>query len=233
MGEDVVVVQKSEGEYGRPTNLPKSFIEALSAIQEQSFIDSTRDDPEDYAKSFTLQNRLHFFWAGFSGGAFDVTLTAVGMFLFSLAMTGILPMFGRWNPGAIDLVFAFLLATFPYLATFILAVRIFSQISGTISRIMALWLSIGFFVGCSLLSLLYFIVGHAAAYDFADSVYLFLARISAALADLYWDSVRDVLVKASWREAVLAHFCGLFVCLIYLGKILELKARRKGAVLET
>jgi len=231
VGEDVVLYREPREEHGRPTNLPKSFIEALSAIQEQSFIDSTRDDPEDYAKSFTLMNRLHFFWAGFSGGAFDVTLTAVGMFLFSLALAGILPVFGHRNPGAFDLVCAFVLAAFPFLGTFILTIRIFSQIAGTISKIMALWLSVGFFAGCSLLSLLYFIIGHAAAYDFADSVYLFLAEISPSLADVFWDSVREVLVKASWREAVLAHFCGLFVCLIYTGKILELRARKRGAVL--
>ena len=233
MGEDVVVYSKPSEEHGRPTNLPKSFIEALSAIQEQSFIDSTRDDPEDYAKSFTLMNRLHFFWAGFSGGAFDVALTAVGVFLFSLSLAGVLPMFGRWDPGMIDLAFAFLLATFPYLATFVLAVRIFSQISGTISKIMALWLSVGFFVGCSVLSILYFLAGHAAAYDFADSIYLFFNKFSPTLADIFWDEVRKVLVKASWRETVLAHFCGFFVCMVYLGKLLELKARKRGTVLES
>ncbi len=236
MSEDVVVIPSQEEGHGRPSNLPKSFIEALSAIQEMAFIEGTRDDPESYSQAFTLINRLHFFWAGFSGAVFDVLLTYFGVFFYGLASAGIISMFGREVPGTIDHVFGFLLATVPFLATFFLIVRIYAGISGTISKMMAFWLALGFLFGCSICSVLLFLGGSAVAYDYAEQIYLSLSGSGGGffyrMAEIFWDAGREVLAKTSWREFVIAHFCGAFVLMVYFGKAFELWRRRKNAVLE-
>ncbi len=233
MSQDVVIIKDNhKEEYNQLTTSPKSLIEALSAIQEQSFIDSTRDDPESYSKSFALINRLHFFWAGFSGGIFDVFLTIIGVFLFSLSLHGAIPLFGRYEHQTIDIIFGLLMAVFPYLATFCLFIVIYNQISGTISRIMALWLSLGFWSGTVVSSTLYFLFGHYISYDFSDKIYsLLLSYKFYDFASFFWDVLKPVFIKSSWREFVIANAGGFFVFLVFIAKDLELRFKKKRSQL--
>ena len=58
MAEDVVVLQEHKKD--SISSLPRTYLEALSAIQEQSFVEAGLDDPEEYSQAFTFKHRLAF-----------------------------------------------------------------------------------------------------------------------------------------------------------------------------
>jgi len=233
--EDVVVVS-SPGDGDGISSLPGTYLEALSAIQEQSFVEAGLEDPDHYAEAFTLKHRVSFFKTGLFAGIGDSLLTVFGMVLYTLGKMQAIEVFGNKPAGTVDLVLAFLVAAFPYIATVLLTVKVFSKISGTISKSMALFLVLGFSVGAILCTALAFIVGYGTSTEYAASIYRNAAAwetvfpFLGGLADFFWYGVRHALVKGTWDELGAAVLVSLCLLLAYMARSYWLgREKRKGA----
>ncbi len=223
--EDIVVVERGVEGPDSISSLPRTFMEALSAIQEQSFVEAGLADPDHYSQSFTNKHRVTFFKVGFFTAVEDSILTVIGMFLFVLSERGIIPLFGTFSPSSPERAIAWIVATFPYMVVVFLVVQTYSKISGTISKKMGFYLALGFSVGVMFITGLFFMAGYGAATEFADSIYMFFLKWESllsflyGLADFFWYQIRSVLVQAVWTELKAAAGIIVILALIYYSRV--------------
>jgi len=222
MPEDLIVI---DGTSQRDTisALPENYLEALSAIQEQSFVEAGLDDPDLYGEAFTLKHRLSFFKTGLFAGLGDCLLTIVGMILYVLGKMGAVPIFGYERRTA-DLVLAFAIVTFPYAASLILAIRTLAHVSGTISKKMMFWLIVGFTEGSLSGSALSFAACYGAASEWNTQIYLYLLKLEdifplfRGTADFFWYHMRAAMVSAAWDELKLSLLISSILFFAFLAK---------------
>jgi len=226
MSEDMVVIQKGSSleHEGRDTisSLPHTFLEALSAIQEQNFVEAELEDPSFYGQLFTFKHKLTFLKVGLLTGIADSLLTVLGMIFYCLGIKGILPIFSVYQSNSLfNKILAYIITILPYIITIYLVFSVFKRISGTISKKMALFLSLGFVEGSILTTLLMFIVGYGLSTDFASFIYQTLDAwqtiypILNGIADFFWNHFRYAIVDATWKElwTVIVISIAIFSCL--------------------
>ena len=229
MSEDVVVIEGQSGD--GISALPRAYLEALSAIQEQAFIEVGLDDPDYYAEAFTLKHRLTFFKVGLFAGLGDCILTLIGMVLYVLGRMKALPVFGYERSG-IDYALSFIIVTFPYTATLLITIRTFAHISGTISRKMAFYLSLGFAEGSVMTTALIFALCYAVATDWRELVYMYLYECERVFPLLYgtseffWRNVRPALIRGSWDELKMSALVSALIMLSYVARVFWLKKEK-------
>ena len=231
MSEDVVVI---EGQASRDgiSALPETYLEALSAIQEQAFIEAGLDDPDYYAEAFTLKHRLSFFKVGLFAGLGDCVLTLIGMVLYVLGTMKALPVFG-YRRNSFDYMLSFLIVTFPYSATLFLTIRTFAHISGTISRKMAFYLSLGFMEGSVMTTALIFALCYSIATDWGNTVYMYLYECEKTLpfvcgiSGFFWRNIRPALIKGSWDELKISTLVSALIMLSYVARLFWLRKEEK------
>ena len=249
MGEDVVVVDNSTGR-DSISALPETYLEALSAIQEQAFIEAGLEDPDYYSEAFTLKHRLSFFKTGLFAGLEDCILTLIGMVLYVLGKIQAVPVFG-YSRGTFDFALAFVIVTFPYIATLILTIRTFTHISGTISKKMAFWLVCGFTEGSVLTTALLFAFCYAVATEWKNQIYLHLLHLEKSISFLkgisflketsflkgaelflqkvesfFWYDLTTALVRGSWDELKLSAFVSAILFFVFFVRSLWLKKKQ-------
>jgi len=230
MAEDVVVIENNLPK-DSISALPETYLEALSAIQEQAFIEAGLEDPDYYSEAFTLKHRLSFFRVGLFAGLGDCILTLIGMVLYVLGKMGAVPVFG-YDRGIFDLALAFIIATFPYSATLLLTIRTFAHISGTISKKMAFWLAVGFAEGSVLSTALLFELCYAVATEWKNQVYLYLLSLGEAVSffkgveSFFWYNLTPALVSGSWDELKLSASVSAVLFLAFFARSLWLKKKK-------
>ena len=221
MGEDVVVIDSTPSR-DTISALPETYLEALSAIQEQSFIEAGLDDPDHYAEAFTLKHRLSFFKVGVFTGLGDCILTLLGMVLYVLGKMEIVPVFG-YSRTFFDFALAFAIVTFPYTATLFLTIRTFAHMSGTISRKMGFYLVLGFAEGSVLSTALIFSLCYAVSGEWSRKIFLYLKELGShvwflsGLDDFFW-KIRPALVRGSWDELKLSALVSGLLFMSYLAR---------------
>jgi|GEM_PF-2326540 len=230
MGEDVVVIDNSTGR-DSISALPETYLEALSAIQEQAFIEAGLEDPDYYSEAFTLKHRLSFFKTGLFAGLGDCILTLIGIVLYVLGKMQAVPVFG-YSRGTFDFALAFAIVTFPYIATLVLTIRTFAHISGTISKKMAFWLVCGFAEGSVLTTALLFALCYAVATEWKNQIYLYLLNLADAVPFLkgvesfFWYNLTPALVRGSWDELKLSASVSAVLFLAFFARSLWLKKKK-------
>ena len=230
MQEDVIVIGGGP-QRDTVSALPETYLEALSAIQEQAFIEAGLDDPEYYSEAFTLKHRLSFFKVGLFTGLSDCLLTLFGMVLFTLGRMKACPVFG-YRYTQFDYVLSFLIVTFPYLATLLLTVRTFSHMSGTISRKMGFYLVLGFSEGSVFSTALVFALCWAAAGEYKLRTYLFLKKLSESIwfikgiEEYFWRALAPAMIKASWDELKMAACVSAILFTAYIARKIWLTRER-------
>jgi len=231
MSEDVVVI---EGQASRDSisALPETYLEALSAIQEQAFIEAGLDDPDYYAEAFTLKHRLSFFKVGLFAGLGDCVLTLIGMVLYVLGRMKAVPVFG-YERSTCDYLLSFVIVTFPYSATLFLTIRTFAHISGTISRKMAFYLSLGFTEGAVMTTALIFALCYAIATDWKQLVYTYLwecEKVSPLLTGMsayFWTYLRPALISGAWDDLKMGLLVSCLMLLSYVARVFWLRKEEK------
>ena len=232
MAEDVVVIDSGAGSRDTVSALPETYLEALSAIQEQAFIEAGLDDPDYYAEAFTLKHRLSFFKVGVFTGLGDCLLTLIGMVLYVMGRMGAVPVFG-YQTSFFDLFLAFTIVTFPYSATLLLTIRTFAHITGTISRKMGFYLALGFAEGSVLSTALIFALCWAVSGEWKNYIYLYLERLGCTIwfmkgvERFFWYDLSPALTRGSWDELKLAFIVSLLLFAAYLARCFWLRRERK------
>ena len=224
MAEDVVVLQEHKKD--SISSLPRTYLEALSAIQEQSFVEAGLDDPEEYSQAFTFKHRLAFFRVGFHTAFDDALLAIVGMILYVIAKKGGLPIFSYWHLTKFNLFYAFTVATLPYMATFLLTLDSLLKVTGTISRNMVFHLILGFTQGAILTTMLTFVLGYGLSQKFAMKIYSSLMLIEQTfhldgMANYFWQYVRPAITLGTWNELKAAMGISAAMFLVYFFKVFK------------
>ena len=210
-------ISSSQGD--KISALPNTYINALSAIQEQSFIDSETEDYGLYSKLFTNNHKIAFFKTGFITAMLESFLLVIGYVLYQLTHYKILTPFGHEHLNLIDKFTLLLIQFFPYLLTLFLTAQTFSYLTGEIPRKMAKFLLSGFFCGSLFTILFLIILNYWSGIEYAEGVYKFLIIFSQKVADFFWYYLRVVFEKGIWDETIMILSVNFLLFLIYFIQI--------------
>ena len=211
------------------SSLPNSYISALSAVQEQSFIEAGFDNPDYYEQLFTYKHKATFVKVGFLVGIHDSFFILLGIILINLAKIGAIHPFKHEIISSFDMATMYFVNIAPFLITFFLTFKTFKKITGIISRKMAFYLISGFSLGVLTLSIVFFILGYWIGLAKCQEVYIFLSDCSKYLpflqnmADFYWDYIKPTILSGTWIQLSEVFSISIALYIVYYAKILHLK----------